>query len=62
MVGWSPPGPLPTHARRSQHDPRCAFIPLGDVLSKTYRLLTNGSPLTEWRMRVFDEMGYVLSL
>ena len=62
MVGWSPPGDLPAGARTSEHDPRCALIPIDDVLDETRRLLTNVSPLTQWRIKVFDEMGHVLRL
>ena len=62
MVGWSPPGERPTGAGKSEHNPRYTLIPFDDVLEKTQRLLTNESPLTQWRFRVFDEMGHVLRL
>lgn len=61
MASWSP-GRLPTGGSWSSADPRCALIDLDEVLAETARLLDAKSPESQWRARIFDEMGPVLRL
>ena len=41
----------------SGHGPRYALIPINYVLDETQRLLTNISPLTQWRFKASTRWG-----
>ena len=63
MAAWLLPGDVPAEAgRRSESDPYCYLVDLGEVLAETRRLLDGTSALVKWRRSVFDSVEDVLPL
>jgi len=62
MVAWQPYEKLTIDAGRPTTDTAIQVFPLADVLSETDALLDGSSPVTQWRVKMMEEVEGVLGL